>query len=55
MTAKEAKEEYEINPDFKEYIDKYCKKFYPSIPLDVVFYHMLPRIVGDQYKERRES
>lgn len=44
---------YAKNPEFKEYVDKYCVKHNCSVT--EALRHYLIRVVGMQYKEQAET
>lgn len=44
---------YARNPEFKEYVDKYCVKHKCSVT--EALQHYLVRVVGIQYKEKSET
>lgn len=44
---------YARNPEFKEYVDKYCVKHKCSVT--EALRHYLIRVVGMQYKEQAET
>lgn len=45
------REEYEVNKDFREYVDKYCRKHGKSV--EEALRDVLVAGVGEQYRERR--
>lgn len=53
MSYEEVKDEYDVNPDFKEYVDKYCNYYTSQIPLDVALKHKLVGFVAEVYKGQR--
>lgn len=46
-------EEYNINPDFKEYVDKYCAKH--KITPEQAIEHKLVKIIESEYRHKRQN
>lgn len=46
-------EEYNINPDFKEYVDKYCTKH--KIAPEQAVEHKLVKIIEAEYQRKRQN
>lgn len=44
---------YEKNPDFKCYVDKYCKTY--RIPVEEALEHELVKETGRMYKEKEDE
>lgn len=44
-------EEYTVNKDFQEYVDKYCKGYHKSV--EEALEHAIVVEVGKQYREQR--
>ena len=44
-------EEYNINPDFKEYVDKYCQR--EHITPEQAVEHKLVQYVMEEYRHKR--
>ena len=51
------KEFYESNKDFRDYVDRYCKKYMEgrSITVEEALEHEVVRQVAEQYREMEES
>lgn len=46
-------QEYEINPDFKTYVDRYCRR--DGISVEEALKHMLVKEVAESYRVKRET
>jgi hypothetical protein len=44
-------DEYDINPEYRGYIDRYCKK-HNTTPEEAVR-HYIPRLICEAYRRRR--
>ena len=45
--------EYNINPEFREYVDKYCKKH--NVTPEQAVEHKLVQYVLEEYKHKRDD
>lgn len=53
LSYDEIKTEYDLNQDFKLYVDKYCNYYTEQIPLEKALLHKIVNFVGEIYKNER--